>query len=100
MNATFKMKGRGAKGTAFIMGIPAGPRGERLEYVLITTAHVLELMRGDQATLFLRGRIPEQYAKLPLVTLKMLSVVLETFTLKKPCFWVYPSNIGMSRSAI
>jgi hypothetical protein len=67
MNATFKIKQRGSRGTAFFMGIPAGPRRDRLEYVLITAAHILEQMKGDQATLFLRGRIPDQYVKLLLV---------------------------------
>jgi len=59
--------GRGARGTAFIMGIPAVPGGDRLEYVLVTAAHVLEQMRGDQATLLLRRRLGGRYARLPLV---------------------------------
>jgi hypothetical protein len=67
MNATFKMEGRGARGTAFIMGIPAVSGGDRLEYVLMTAAHVLEQMRGDQATLLLRRRVGGRYARLPLV---------------------------------
>jgi hypothetical protein len=56
MEATFRIEGNGARGTAFIIGKPAAKKPNKLRYVLITAAHVLENMAGDHAVLRLRQR--------------------------------------------
>jgi hypothetical protein len=63
MKATFKLEGRTAQGqttlgTAFIMGRPyshpPADQPQKARFVLITAAHVLNEMQGDQAILHLR----------------------------------------------
>lgn len=65
MRSTFKIAGQDTLGTAFILG-KSDPKNEgRSFYILITAAHVLEGMKGEFATLFLRTRKGEVYTKLP-----------------------------------
>lgn len=64
MRSTFKLAGEGSVGTAFIVGRPTEKDPTWLSYVMVTAAHVLEEMRGSQATLFLRKK-NEDYRKVP-----------------------------------
>jgi len=64
MQATVKIEGKGSMGTAFILLRPVpteeGPPGTVSgRAVLITAAHVLEEMQGDQAIIHLRMRQPQ-----------------------------------------
>ncbi len=54
MNATFKIKGEGSQGTVFFLGKRIRKDSKRAYFVLITAAHVLKKMKGNEATLFLR----------------------------------------------
>jgi len=68
MRSTFKIQGEnGYTGTAFILGKPLKKNlnKPRAFYVLITAAHVLENMKGDKATLFLRRKVGNIYEKIP-----------------------------------
>lgn len=47
MRSTFKIQGEGALGTVFIMGEPSSDEPNKLKYVLITAAHVLEAIKSD-----------------------------------------------------
>lgn len=64
MRSTFKLTGEGSLGTAFIIGRPKETNTTYAAYVMVTAAHVLENMRGNRATLFLR-RKNENYQKFP-----------------------------------
>ena len=64
MRSTFKIAGQGSTGTAFILGKPMVSDPKRGYYVLVTAAHVLTLMQGEHATLFLRTRQAETFTKL------------------------------------
>src|SRR5260370_1356356 len=66
MKATFKLEGRTAQGqptigTAFVMGRPyphpPADQPQKFRIVLITAAHVLSEMQGDQAILHLRRKV-------------------------------------------
>jgi S1-C subfamily serine protease len=57
MRSTFKLEGNGSMGTAFIIGRPSEREASKAFYLLITAAHVLEQMKGTNATLFLRRKI-------------------------------------------
>jgi hypothetical protein len=66
MKATFKIEGRTVQGqptfgTAFIMGRPyshpPADQPRKIRFVLITAAHVLNEMQGDQAILHLRRNV-------------------------------------------
>src|SRR6266576_5847137 len=66
MKATFKLEGRTAQGqptmgTAFVMGRPyphpPADQPQKFRIVLITAAHVLSGMQGDQAILHLRQKV-------------------------------------------
>lgn len=54
MQSTFRLEGEGSIGTAFFLGRPPKKKGGGAYFVLITAAHVLENMKGDQAELILR----------------------------------------------
>jgi S1-C subfamily serine protease len=54
MRSTFKIEGEGTLGTIFIMGEPSPDKRDKLYYVLITAAHVLEGIKSDVAILHLR----------------------------------------------
>ena len=65
MRSTFRLQDEKTFGTVFIMGEPLQGQPGKGSYVLITAAHVLENIKGDNATLFLRKRIKTGYVKLP-----------------------------------
>jgi len=66
MRSTFKLIGKGSIGTAFILGKPMKEDPKRAYYVLITASHVLDRMKGDEATLFLRKKTGNSYEKVPI----------------------------------
>lgn len=65
MNSTFEIGGSGAEpgetvtGTAFVMGKPIKENPQHAYYVLITAAHVLNQISGDEAKILLR-RVDDQ----------------------------------------
>lgn len=63
MRSTFELVGNGSIGTAFILGRPGTESPTRFYYVLVTAAHVLEQMNGDEAALLLRKRDKDVYQK-------------------------------------
>ncbi len=65
MRSTFKLAGNGSTGTAFILGKPAPSDPKKAYYVMVTAAHVLKQMNGDQAMMFLRKKEGETYKKGP-----------------------------------
>ena len=70
MRSTFKIEGpaspgRTSVGTVFIVGRPVPGDTQRLFLVLVTAAHVLRGINGEQATLFLRKKQGDEFAKLP-----------------------------------
>ncbi len=65
MRSTFKIAGQGSTGTAFILGKPMASDPKKGYYVLVTAAHVLAQMQGEQAILFLRTKQAEAFTKLP-----------------------------------
>lgn len=54
MQSTFRLEGEGSIGTAFFIGRPSKKKDGRANFVLITAAHVLENMKGENAQLILR----------------------------------------------
>jgi hypothetical protein len=67
MRSTFKLAGNGSTGTAFVLGKPAPSDPKKAYYVMVTAAHVLKQMNGDQAVMFLRKKEGETYKKTPYV---------------------------------
>jgi hypothetical protein len=67
MRSTFKLAGNGSTGTAFILGKPVPSDPKKLYYIMVTAAHVLKQMNGDQAIMFLRKKEGETYKKRPYV---------------------------------
>lgn len=65
MRSTFKIAGQGSLGTAFLIGRPVPGDAGKLFYVLVTAAHVLRDIKGEQATLFLRKKQGDEFVKLP-----------------------------------
>lgn len=66
MKSTFKLAGSGSIGTAFIIGRLSKKDATKAYYVMVTAAHVLEQMKGTQATLFLRRKLTDgTYEKIP-----------------------------------
>jgi hypothetical protein len=65
MNSTFKLRGDGRVGTVFILGRPQKTNPVLGEYVLITAHHVLDTIKADFATLFLRQPMGTSYRNLP-----------------------------------
>lgn len=63
MRSTFKIAGPGSEGTAFLLGKPDPKAKDKLFFVLITAAHVLEGIKGEFATLFLRTHESDGYKK-------------------------------------
>jgi S1-C subfamily serine protease len=63
MRSTFKLAGKGMTGTAFILGKPIPSEPEIASFVMVTAAHVLNQMSGDEATLFLRKKDGDTYKK-------------------------------------
>lgn len=69
MRSTFKIQGNNLSGspvlgTVFIMGQPVSTNFAR--FVLVTAAHVLNDIKSDQATLFLRVQKGDSFEKLPI----------------------------------
>jgi len=64
MRSTFKIQGINSTGTAFILGKPLKKEPKRAYYVLITATHVLENMKGNEATLFLRKKTKNSFKKI------------------------------------
>jgi hypothetical protein len=62
MNSTFEIAGPDSTpgkvnyGTAFLLGKPMKAEPQRAYFVLVTAAHVLDLISGDEATLLLRHK--------------------------------------------
>lgn len=50
-------------GTAFILGKPAPSDPKQSYFVMVTAAHVLHLMKGEQAVLYLRKKDGDTYSK-------------------------------------
>ena len=70
MGATFKIvgkdsKGKDLKGTVFIIGKRTTEDRKKGLAVLVTAAHVLEGIKGDEAILFLRIKTEDSYKKFP-----------------------------------
>lgn len=63
MRSTFELVGNGSIGTAFILGRPSTKVPTKAYYVLVTAAHVLEQMNGDEAALLLRKQDKDVYQK-------------------------------------
>ena len=59
MRSTFMLTGPGSTGTAFIVGKPTKEVKDRAYFVLVTAAHVLNEMKGDNAVLVL----PETFGR-------------------------------------
>jgi S1-C subfamily serine protease len=65
MRSTFRLAGPNSQGTAFVLGKPDPNAKDRSFFILITAAHVLEGIKGESATLFLRTHEGDAYKKLP-----------------------------------
>jgi S1-C subfamily serine protease len=66
MRSIFKIQGEnGYTGTAFILGKPSKKNINQGRAILITAAHVLENMKGNKATLFLRRKVGNIFEKMP-----------------------------------
>jgi hypothetical protein len=66
MKSTFKLQGEGSMGTGFVIGRPSNKEPNKAYYVLVTAAHVLEKMQGDQAYIILRTKKDDgTYEKIP-----------------------------------
>ncbi len=65
MRSTFKIADNDSSGTAFILGKPQASDPKKGYFVLVTAAHVLTGMKGEQATLSLRSKQAENFTKLP-----------------------------------
>jgi hypothetical protein len=65
MRSTFKLAGKGAMGTAFILGKPSASDPQKAYFVLVTAGHVLKQMQGDEAILFLRSKTGDTFQKKP-----------------------------------
>jgi hypothetical protein len=63
MRSTFKIAGKTTLGTAFIIGRPLA-KESRAAYVLVTAAHVLRDIDGEEAVLFLRKKTGDVYERL------------------------------------
>jgi hypothetical protein len=66
MRSTFRIEGPNSIGTAFILGKPMASDPNKGYYVMVTAAHVLNLMQGETATLYLRTKQGDVFTKLPL----------------------------------
>src|SRR5438128_2583170 len=65
MRSTFKIAGQNSLGTAFVIGRPVPGEDKKLFFVLVTAAHVLRDIIGEQAILFLRKKEDNKFVKLP-----------------------------------
>jgi len=65
MNSTFRIEGSGKTGTVFIIGKPLRTDPNNFYYVLVTANHVLEDIKTNQASIFLRTLTNDKHNKLP-----------------------------------
>jgi hypothetical protein len=65
MRSTFKIAGQNSLGTAFILGKPVPDDDQKLFYVMVTAAHVLRDIKGDEAVIFLRKKQGDEFVKFP-----------------------------------
>lgn len=65
MNSTFRIEGSGKTGTIFILGKPSKKDSTKAFYVLVTANHVLNDIKTDTATLFLRKELNKKFLRLP-----------------------------------
>ena len=66
MNATFKVANEKSTATCFLLVHPSPKDPKKEEFLLITAAHVLEPMNGEEAIIFLRRKQSEGvYQKIP-----------------------------------
>lgn len=65
MRNTFKIEGENSIGTCFIIGRPSEKEPQRAYLVLVTAAHVLEEMKGEEVTVHLRRRQDNSFVKAP-----------------------------------
>ncbi len=56
MRNTYKIEGKGSIGTCFLIGRPFKKDPTQASFVLVTAAHVLENMEGEEATIYLRKK--------------------------------------------
>jgi hypothetical protein len=67
MHATFKLANDKSTATGFVLSRPANGNLHQTQFILVTAAHVLEQMAGDEATVLFRQKEAEGvYKKLPL----------------------------------
>jgi len=59
MTATFKITHKDSTATCFLIARPAAPASHKQEVILVTAAHVLEKMSGDECRLVLRERLDD-----------------------------------------
>ena len=66
MRNTFKIEGEGSIGSCFLIGKPIKKDPDWSYYVIVTAAHVLEQMKGEEATIYLRRKQNDDlFEKLP-----------------------------------
>lgn len=67
MRSTFKIQQGNSVGTVFIIGEPAEYDPKCAYYVLMTASHVLNSIKDENATIFLRKKIGKKFVKYPFV---------------------------------
>jgi len=65
MRSTFKIQQGSSMGTVFILGEPLKDYPKRGTFVLMTASHVLDAMKGEKATIYLRKKVNESFVKHP-----------------------------------
>lgn len=66
MESTFRLEAAGSVGTGFVVGRPLKGEPTRWAYVLLTAAHVLESLAGEQVAIVLRLKDPSgEWQRLP-----------------------------------
>ena len=63
MRSTFKIQQGSSMGTVFILGEPLNDYPKRGTFVLMTASHVLDAMKGEKATIYLRKKVNESFVK-------------------------------------
>ncbi len=69
MRNTYKIEGKeGSSGSCFLIGKPLKTEANQLKLVLVTAAHVLEDMKGEEATIYLRKQQKDNsFVKIPYI---------------------------------
>ena len=65
MRSTFKIQQGSSIGTVFILGEPLKDYPKRAYFVLMTASHVLDSMKGEKATIYLRKKVNGSFVKYP-----------------------------------